>query len=109
MAYGYGGFYSYWPEDKNHYDDPFWEEEWLGWYSPYMMADDAVVPYVEAAEKRAATLRKQAFATYTDPERKAQALRRVREYTYLMKNYANTPTGQDIARHCDRWKDYLRK
>lgn len=109
VAYGYGGFYSYWPEDKNHYDDPFWEEEWLGWYSPYMMADDAVVPYVEAAEKRAATLRKQAFATYTDPERKAQALRRVREYTYLMKNYANTPTGQDIARHCDRWKDYLRK
>lgn len=108
VAYGYSGFYSYWPEDKNHYDDPFWEDEWLGWYIPYTMADEAAVPYAEAAEKRAAALRKQAFATYTNPERKAQALHRVREYSYLMKHYANTPTGQNIARHCDRWKDYRR-
>ena len=43
-----------------------------------------------------------------DPERKAQALRRVYEYTYLMQHLANTSTGQDIARHCDKWKDYRR-
>ena len=74
-----------------------------------MLADDAAAPYVERAEKQASQLRKKAFATYTDPERKAQALRRVYEYTYLMQHLANTPTGQDIARHCDKWKDYWRQ
>ncbi|MBR1550278.1 MAG: hypothetical protein IJ634_06535 [Bacteroidales bacterium] len=105
VAYGYSGFYTY----GDDYDAPLWEDEWLGWYCPYMIADDAAVPYAEAAEKRAANLRHQAFATYTDPDRKAQALRRVREFTYLMHHYANTPTGQDIARHCDQWKDYRRR
>ena len=75
---------------------------------PYMAADDAVMPYARQAKKEAQRLRKEAFRTYADPERKAQALRRVYEYTYLMQHLANTPTGQDIARHCDKWKDYRR-
>ena len=105
VAYGYGCFYS-WDEKLSYYDYPLHD---FPYYRPYMLADYAAAPYAERAEKQASQLRKKAFATYTDPDRKAQALRRVREYTYLMKNYANTPTGQDIARHCDRWKDYLRK
>jgi acyl-CoA synthetase (NDP forming) len=73
-----------------------------------MAADDAVMSYARQAKKEAQRLRKEAFRTYADPERKAQALRRVYEYTYLMQHLANTPTGQDIARHCDKWKDYRR-
>ena len=88
-----------------HYDNPLEN----GWYQPESMAGSAMAPYVPEAMKRAATLRREAFATYTDPDRKAQALRRVYEYTYLMKHYADTPTGQDIAQHCDEWKDYLKR
>ena len=95
-------------------------DEWLEYRmgenpmaDPYVMPGDwasyAVVHYSRRAHERAAALRKEAFATYVDPERKAQALRRVCEFTYLMQHLANTPTGQDIARRCDRWKDYLRK
>jgi hypothetical protein len=103
VGYGYYGYdFEPWDEEVD-YDDPLAD----GWYRPYMVADDAVVPYAKRARERAAALRKEAFATYVDPERKAQALRRVSEFTYLMKHFANTPTGQDIARHCDRWKDYL--
>lgn len=102
VAYGYSGFYI-WEEERPYYNDPLHDGSY---YSPYMLADDAAAPCADAAEKRAADLRRQAFATYNDPERKALALRRVCEFTYLMHHYADTPTGQDIARHCDRWKDY---
>ena len=105
VAYGYSGFYI-WEEERPYYYDPLHDGSY---YSPYMLADDAAAPCADAAEKRAADLRRQAFATYNDPERKALALRRVCEFTYLMHHYADTPTGQDIARHCDRWKDYLVK
>ncbi len=105
VAYGYGCFYS-WDEKLSYYDYPLHD---FPYYRPYMLADYAAAPYAERAEKQASQLRKKAFATYTDPDRKAQALRRVHEYTYLMRHFAHTPTGQDIARHCDQWKDYLRK
>lgn len=103
VAYGYGCFYS-WDEKLSYYDYPLHD---FPYYRPYMLADYAAAPYAERAEKQASQLRKKAFATYTDPERKAQALRRVHEYTYLMRHFAHTPTGQDIARHCDQWSDYL--
>lgn len=103
VAYGYGCFYS-WDEKLSYYDYPLHD---FPYYRPYMLADYAAAPYAERAEKQASQLRKKAFATYTDPERKAQALRRVHEYTYLMRHFAHTPTGQDIARRCDQWRDYL--
>ena len=103
VAYGYGCFYS-WDEKLSYYDYPLHD---FPYYRPYMLADYAAAPYAERAEKQASQLRKKAFATYTDTERKAQALRRVHEYTYLMRHFAHTPTGQDIARHCDQWSDYL--
>ena len=103
VAYGYGCFYS-WDEKLSYYDYPLHD---FPYYRPYMLADYAAAPYVERAEKQASQLRKKAFATYTDPDRKAQALKRVHEYTYLMRHFAHTPTGQDIARHCDQWSDYL--
>lgn len=102
VAYGYGCFYS-WDEKLSYYDYPLHD---FPYYRPYMLADYAAAPYADPAERHASQLRKKAFATYTDPERKAQALRRVHEYTYLMRHFAHTPTGQDIARHCDQWKDY---
>ncbi len=102
VSYG-GGYFYVWDEDLAYYDHPLHY-----YYRPYMLADVAAAPYAEPAEHRASELRKKAFATYTDPERKARALRRVYEYTYLMQHYADTPTGQDIARRCDRWKDYRR-
>lgn len=100
VCYGYNGLDG-WLSD-------WWEGDVLEdrYMSSYLLADDAVVPYARQAKKKAQKLRKEAFATYVTPERKAQALRRVYEYTYLMKHLADTPTGQDIARHCDRWKDY---
>lgn len=103
VAYGYGCFYS-WDEKLSYYDYPLHD---FPYYRPYMLADYAAAPYAERAEKHASQLRKKAFATYTDPDRKAQALKRVHEYTYLMRHFAHTPTGQDIARHCDQWRDYL--
>ena len=103
VAYGYGGFYLL-DEERPYYDHPLHDPFY---YRPYMLADEAAAPYVERAEKQASQLRKKAFATYTDPERKAQALKRVHEYTYLMRHFAHTPTGQDIARRCDQWSDYL--
>lgn len=102
VAYGYGCFYS-WDEELSYYDYPLHD---FPYYRPYMLADYAAAPYADLAKRHASQLRKKAFATYTDPERKAQALRRVHEYTYLMRHFAHTPTGQDIARHCDQWKDY---
>lgn len=103
VAYGYGCFYS-WDEKLSYYDYPLHD---FPYYRPYMLADYAAAPYAERAEKQASQLRKKAFATYTDPDRKAQALKRVHEYTYLMRHFAHTPTGQDIARRCDQWRDYL--
>jgi len=103
VAYGYGCFYS-WDEKLSYYDYPLHD---FPYYRPYMLADYAAAPYADLAKRHASQLRKKAFATYTDPERKAQALRRVHEYTYLMRHFAHTPTGQDIARHCDQWRDYL--
>lgn len=103
VGYGYHNFEWMPWDDSLHYDDPFADGYY---YRPYQMANDAVIPYAKRARQRAAELRRQAFATYVDPERKAKALRRVNEFTYLMEHFANTPTGQDIARRCDRWKDY---
>lgn len=102
VAYGYYSF-DWMPLDEDiDYSDPLADD----YYQPSWLADDAVRPYVQKALERAAALRKEAFATYVTPERKAKSLRRVYEFTYLMEHYANTPTGQDIARHCDQWKDY---
>lgn len=112
VSYGY--YYGF-QDDSEDYPTQW---DWEGWsnyqtpfedpyYLPSCMASSAVAPYAVRAEKRAAELRRKAFATYTDPDRKAQGLKRVYEYTYLMKHYADTPTGQYIARHCDKWKNYL--
>ena len=109
VSYGYGcGFC----DDSKDYPS-----KWADWYDyetpfedPYYLAseiaDAAVAPYAKRAEKCAAELRRKAFATYADPDRKAQGLKRVCEYTYLMKHYSDTPTGQYVASHCDKWKDY---
>lgn len=131
LSIGLRNAFSYrcWPLVSYGYTDYEWEEpepgswraEWEaenpvdydrpddGWYISYGAVCAAVTPYARKTVKQAAELRKKAFATYTDSERKAQALRRVYEYTYLMKHYADTPTGQDIAQHCDEWKDYLKR
>lgn len=103
VGYAYESYDFWWGE----YEPKDWNPLTDYYMSPADLADDAVVPYAISALKRADALRKQAFATYTDPDRKARALKRVYEYTYLMNHYAETPTGQYIARHCDKWKDYL--
>ena len=104
VGYAFQGYDYIWePWDGELSWDPLTDS----YMSPCGLADDAVVLYARQALKRADELRKQAFATYTDPDRKAQGLKRVYEYTYLMEHYAETPTGQNIARHCDQWKDYL--
>ena len=73
------------------------------------MASSAVAPYAVRAEQRAAEWRKQAFATYRDRDRIAQAYRRTSQFAYLMNHYADTPTGQEVARRCDEWKDYIKQ
>ncbi|MBR1765643.1 MAG: hypothetical protein IJ745_01210 [Bacteroidales bacterium] len=108
VAYGSKGMWIT-RDDSLHYDDPFWEEEWANCMYPADLASIAAGYYAAAAERQAERWRREAFATYVDPERKARALRRVGEFTYLMQHLADTPTGQDIARRCDRWKDYRKK
>ncbi len=112
IAYGYSSFIGFRDDSKDY---PTHWDDWTNYQTPYEdpfylpgdMASSAVASYALKAEKRAVELRKKAFGTYSDPERKARALRRVDEFTYLMHHYADTPTGQDVARHCDKWKDYL--
>ncbi len=127
LSIGLRNAFSYrcWPLVSYGYTDYEWEEpepnswraEWEAenpvdydhpeaGYMPGYSACEAVTPYARKSMKDAAWLRKKAFATYTDPERKAQSLKRMYEYTYLMKHYADTPTGQFVAHHCDEWKDY---
>ena len=109
---GYGGYthneYDWLSESGQTYQEVFGYPDpiYSPWEQPYRLAAQAVKPYAERAHQRAAELRKQAFATYRTPDRKAKGLRRVCEFTYLMAHFAQTPTGQDIARHCDQWKDY---
>ena len=114
VAYGYtsyGGFV----DDTKYY--PF--ERWDGsqCLSPFEdqyclagdMASSAVAPWAVRAERRAAEWRKEAFATYRDRDRIAQAYRRTSQFAYLMHHYADTPTGQEVARRCDEWKDYIKQ
>ena len=114
VSYGYSSYEGF-EDDSDDY--PTHNYYWYNYQSPYEdpyylasdMASSAVAPYAAKAEKRAAELRKKAFATYQDRDRIAQAYRRTCQFTYLMHHYADTPAGQFVARHCDYWKDYLVK
>lgn len=114
VAYGYTSYSGFEDDSKNY------PTQWEGWYNyqtpfedPYYlvgdMASSAVAPYAVRAEQRAAEWRKEAFATYRDRDRIAQAYRRTSQFAYLMHHYADTPTGQEVARRCDEWKDYIKQ
>ena len=113
VAYGYNSYSGFEDDTKNY---PF--ERWDGsqclspFEDQFCLASDlasfAVAPCAVRAEQCAAEWRKQAFATYQDRDRIAQAFLRTCQFAYLMHHYADTPTGQEVARHCDEWKDYRR-
>lgn len=109
VGYAFDGYEVTMEEWYAEWDIPFDNLMSDSYIGAWNYANDAVVPYARRAREQARQLRAEAFATYSDADRKAKGLRRVYEYTYLMEHYANTPTGQDIARRCDEWRDYLKR
>jgi hypothetical protein len=113
VAYGYSSYVGF-VDDTGDYPMEWWDDVVYStpYENPYYLASDmasaAVASCAVRAEQRAAAWRKQAFATYRDRDRIARAFLRTCQFDYLMHHYADTPTGQDIARHCDKWKDYRR-